>query len=240
MNNTQSTRENKMNTSSSASCVALGLMLASIALNFFLIAGCSSYARALRTLAEEQEGGFVNPLTASNEADRLKLKVERRLQEVEKDLPQQICAARAKGFEEGKQSARDTMRVKYIERLSRIADMVVDVRDEDALDKTIANIERRIEKLEKSQGDDAVRPRRLMRDIASKLGVAVNEKMGLNDLYSRIAEMIETEVNVPNTMPENEFKDALNETTWKKEFDDYHQFIKKLNGKRIIIVPASR
>ena len=79
-----------------------------------------------------------------------------------------------------------------------------------------------------------------MRDVASKLGVSVNEKMNLDDLHSRIVGVIRAEANVPKLIPEDEIEDALKETTWKKEFGEYHQFLKELNGKRVIVIPASR
>ena len=206
----------------------------------------SPYADALKELAGESSGGFANPFTASSDANRLKMMVEKRLRESnERYDPKKIKAdGYSEGWEAGKkvgeETGRDTMRVECLARLSRIAQTEIDVRREDAFDKTFAAVEQRISTLEKEHGDEAARPRRLMRDIATKLGVSVNDKMGLNDLHNRIVGAIGTETNVPNLMPEDEIKAALKETTWKKEFGDYHEFVRQLNGKRIIIVPASR
>ena len=225
----------------SSGCIVWSLALASIALSAALLTGCiaSPYANALKKLAGETEPDtlFLNPFTAGAEADRLSEIVEKKLRSGEKSDE----TALKKYYNEGEEAGRSAMRVECIEKLSRIAKSEVDVvGGEDLLDKTIGAIAERIETLEKNQVEDAARPRRIMRDVASKLGVSVNEKMNLDDLHSRIVGVIQAEANVPKLIPENEIEDALKETTWKTEFGEYHQFLKELNGKRVIVIPASR
>lgn len=221
-------------------CIVWSLALASIALNAALLTGCiaSPYANALKKLAGETEPDtlFLNPFTAGAEADRLSEIVEKKLRSGGKSDE----TALKKCYNEGEKAGRGAMRVECTEKLKRIAKSEVDVGDQNSFDETISAIADRMEKLEKSQVEDAARPRRIMRDIASKLGVSVNEKMNLDNLHSRIVGVIRTEVNVPKLIPEDEIEDALKETTWKKEFGEYHQFLKELNGKRVIVIPASR
>ena len=218
-----------------------GLFLASLALNVLLLSGCiSPYERALRELAGEQSRGLANPFSSPSEADRLKSVIEKRFHgggagREEKIKRASYVKGRDDGFKEGQRNAEK----KCTDRLATIAQSNVDVDTEDAFEKTLAGVKQKIETLEKGQGEDATRPRRLMRDIADKLGVPVNKNMGINDLHSRIVGAVEEETKVPHLMSDDEIKAALKEITWKKELGEYHEFVKHLSGKRIIVLPLS-
>ena len=182
----------------------------------------------------------MNPFSSTSDADRLKSLIEKQLyssatDEKEKVKRESYAQGRDEGIKEGQRIAEK----KCTDRLSAIAQVNVDVGDEDAFEKTFAGVKQKIETLEKGQGEDATRPRRLMRDIADKLGVSVSKNMGINDLHSRIVGAVEEGMKVPHLMSDDEIKAALKEITWKKELGEYHEFLKQLSGKRIIVVPAS-
>ncbi len=227
----------------SSGCMIWGLFLASLSLNVFLLTGCiSPYEKALRELAGEKEmnWGFVNPFSSPSDADRLKSIIEKRLSSSAKDDKEKVKQeSYAQGRDEGIKEGQRIAEKKCADRLSTLAQVNVDVGAEDAFEKTLAGVKQKIETLEKGQGEDASRPRRLMRDIADKLGVPVNKNMGINDLHSRIVGAVEEETKVPHLMSEDEIKAALKEITWKKELSEYHEFLKQLSGKRIIVVPIS-
>lgn len=224
----------------STGCMTWGLLFVSLSLNAFLLTGCiSPYEKRLKELAGEPcEGSFKNPFSSSTaDAYRLKLKV---LEEQRKNAEgSDDNAAYRKGYNEGAKEGRQEAQKNCIDRLKGIAQLNVVDESEDALDKTIEVIKQRINDLEKGQGEDAERPKRLMRDIATKLGIRVNKNMGLNDMHSRIVGVVDADMNVPKPIPENEINAALEETSWGKAFGDYHEFVKQLNGRRVIIVPAS-
>ena len=230
----------KMSTCSSG-CMIWGLFLASLALNALLLTGCiSPYEKTLRELAGEQSKGLNNPFSSPSEADRLKSVIEKRFHSGVADCEEKIKrASYVKGRDEGLKEGQLIAERKCTDRLSAIAQTNVDVGAEDAFEKTLAGVKQKIETLEKGQGEDATRPRRLMRDIADKLGVSVNKNMGINDLHSRIVGAVEEETKVPHLMSDDEIKAALKEITWKKELGEYHEFVKRLSGKRIIILPPS-
>ena len=225
----------------SSGCMIWGLFLASLSLNVFLLAGCMSpYRNALRELAGEEDDGFVNPFSYSEDAARLKSVIEKRLSSSAKDDKEKVKQeSYAQGRDEGIKEGQRIAEKKCVDRLSTLAQVNVDVGDGDAFEKTLAGVKQKIEILEKGQGEEATRPRRLMRDIADKLGVPVNKNMGINDLHSRIVVAVEAETKVPQLISDNEIKAALEETSWKKAFGEYHEFLKQLSGKRIIVVPIS-
>ena len=227
----------------SSSCFIWGLFLASLSLNVFLLTGCiSSYEKALKELAGEQSEDFVNPFSSSEEAKRLKSVIEKRLHDVVAGSEGKKKEARPKEYDDGKKEGQRIAKKQCTEQLLRIAQVNVDAGAEGAFEKILKGIKQRIETLETGQGGDAERPRRLMRDIATKLGVAVNKNMAINELYSRIVgavEANEAETKMPRLMSDDEIKAALKEITWKKELGDYHEFLKQLSGKRIIVVPSS-
>ena len=224
----------------SSGCMIWGLLLASLSLNVFLLTGCiSSYGKALKELAGEQSEGFVNPFSASDDAKRLKSVIENRLASVAAKSERKKQDASPKGYDDGKKEGQRIAKKQCTDQLLKIAQVNVDVDAEDAFEKTLAGVKQKIETLEKGQGEDATRPRRLMRDIADKLGVPVNKNMGINDLYSRIVGAVEAETKVPHLMSDDEIKAALKEITWKKELGEYHEFLKQLSGKRIIVLPLS-
>ena len=229
----------KRNTRSSG-CMIWGLFLASLSLNALLLTGCiSPYEKALKELAGEQSKGFENPFSSPSEADRLKSVIEKRLHSVAADGEGKGREAYSKGHDEGIKEGQRSAEKKCTDRLSAIAQVNVDADAEDAFEKTLVGVKQKIETLEKGQGEDATRPRRLMRDIADKLGVPVNKNMGINDLHARIVGAVEAETKVPHLMSDDEIKAALKEITWKKELGEYHEFVKQLSGKRIIVLPLS-
>ncbi len=224
----------------SSGCMIWGLFLASLSLNALLLTGCiSPYEKALKELAGEQSKGLENPFSSPSEADRLKSVIEKRLHSVVSDGEGKEKEAYSKGRDEGIKEGHRSAEKKCTDRLSTIAQVNVDADAEDAFEKTLAGVKQKIETLEKGQGEDATRPRRLMRDIADKLGVPVNKNMGINDLHSRIVGAVEAETKVPHPMSDDEIKAALKEITWKKELGEYHEFVKQLSGKRIIVLPLS-
>ena len=223
----------------SSGCMVWGLFLASLALNALLLTGCiSPYEKALRELAGEQSKGLENPFASSSKADRLKSVIEKRLHSVAADSEEKIKrASYAKGRNEGLKEGQRGAEKKCTDRLSTIVQVNVDVDAEDAFEKTLAGVKQKIEILEKGQGEDPARPRRLMRDIADKLGVSVNKNMGINDLHSRIVGAVEAETNVPHLMTDDDIKAVLEDSPWRKELGEYHEFVKQLSGKRIIVIP---
>ena len=227
----------------SSGCMIWGLFLASLSLNALLLTGCMSpYRNALRELAGEKEmnDGFENPFSYPSDADRLRSIIEKRLSSSAKDDKEKVRReSYAQGRDEGIKEGQRIAEKKCTDRLSTLAQVNVDVGAEDAFEKTLAGVKQKIETLEKGQEEDSTRPRRLMRDIADKLGVPVNKNMGINDLHSRIVGAVEEEAKVPHLMSDDEIKAALKEITWKKELNEYHEFLKQLSGKRIIAVPIS-
>ena len=225
----------------SSSCLIWGLFLASLSLNAFFLTGCKSpYRNALRELAGEESESFGDHLSSSKDAERLKSIIKKRLSSSAKDDNEKVKKeSYAQGRDEGIKVGQRIAEKKCADRLSTLARVNVAVGAEDAFEKTLVGVKQKIETLEKGQGEDATRPRRLMRDIADKLGVPVNKNMGINDLHSRIVGAVEEETKVPHLMSEDEIKAALKEITWKKELSEYHEFVKQLSGKRIIVVPSS-
>ena len=223
----------------SSSCLIWGLFLASLSLNAFFLTGCKSpYRNALRELAGEQSESLGNRLSSSDDAKRLKSIIEKRLHSVatnkrnDEELRKEL-------YDDGKKEGQRIAEKQCTERLLTIAQVNVDVGAEDAFGKTLAGVKQKIETLEKGQGEDATRPRRLMRDIADKLGVPVNKNMGINDLHSRIVGAVEEETKVPHLMTDDDIKAVLEDSPWRKDLGAYHEFVKQLSGKRIIVVPSS-
>ena len=224
----------------SSGCMIWGLFLASLSLNVFLLAGCMSpYRNALRELAVEKDDGFVNPFSYSEDATRLKSVIAKRLHSAAAGSEEKTKGLYPKGFDDGKKEGQSNAKKECTKQLLTIAQVNVDVGAEDAFEKTLEGVKHKIETLEKGQGEDATRPRRLMRDIADKLGVPVNKDMGINDLHRRIVVAVEAETKVPQLISDNEIKAALEETSWEKAFGEYHEFLKQLSGKRIIVLPLS-
>ena len=237
-----STNSSEQKRASSSGCMAWVLFLASLSLNALLLTGClSPYRNALRELAGEKgmNEGFVNPFSSSDDAKRLKSVIEKRLHSAAADSEEKTKGLHPKGFDDGKKEGQSNAKKECTKQLLTIAQVNVDVGAEDAFEKTLAGVKQRIEALEKGQGEESARPRRLMRDIADKLGVPVNKDMGINDLHRRIVVAVEAETKMPQLISDNEIKAALEETSWKKAFGEYHEFLKQLSGKRIIVIPIS-
>ena len=224
----------------SSGCMIWGLLLASLSLNVFLMTGCiSSYEKALKELAGEQSEDLVSPFSNSKEAERLKSVIEKRLHDVVAGSEGKKKDPHSKGYDDGKKEGQSIAKKQCSEQLLTIVQVNVDVSAEDAFEKTLEGVKQKIETLEKGQGEYATRPRRLMRDIADKLGVPVNKNMGINDLHRRIVGAVEAETKVPRLMTDDDIKAVLEDSPWRKELGEYHEFLKQLSGKRIIVVPIS-